>query len=191
MDRSALVKNIRAYRSPYVEEEGFREKFLSLLDLEPDCFFRHLAHGHITGSALVINPEGTHVLLLHHRKLDRWLQPGGHADGDEDVARVAEKEAREETGLESIQLVSPEILDLDIHTIPARDMDAEHLHYDIRFLFTADPLEPLRQNRESKGLAWLPLNEVSILTRHNSSINRMIEKTKARFNGMTDKSLVK
>lgn len=178
-----------AYHTPFVEEKRFRERFLSLLAQEPDCFFRHSAHGHITGSALVMNPEGTQVLLLHHRKLNRWLQPGGHADGDEDVARVAEKEAREETGLVSIRLVSPEFLDLDIHTIPARNQEPEHLHYDIRFLFTANPKEPLQQNRESKGLAWLKLNEVPSLTNYNSSIIRMIEKINQPFNDMPGKSL--
>lgn len=176
MDRKILEEKITEYKSTFAIEEEYRQRFLNLLQNEPHCFLRKLEHGHITGSALIVSPNGKQVLLLHHRKLDRWLQPGGHADGDENVARVAEKEAREETGLQSIRLANPNILDLDIHSIPARGTDPEHLHYDIRFLFTAEPEEPLQQNRESKALAWLPLEEVSTRTGNNSSINRMLLK---------------
>lgn len=176
MNRKVLIEKIKAYKSAFAIEDDYRERFLHLLESEHDCFFRHLAHGHITGSAFIVSPDHQQVLLLHHRKLDRWLQPGGHADGDEHVVRVAEKEAREETGLESIRLASPEILDLDIHPIPERGSDPEHLHYDIRFLFTANPDEPLQQNRESKALAWLNPEEVPARTGDNSSINRMLRK---------------
>lgn len=181
MNRENLVSKLQEYQTSYAEEKVFRDQFLNLLKTEPDCFLRTLAHGHITGSALIISPDKKQVLLLHHRKLDRWLQPGGHADGDENVARVAEKEAREETGLRNIKLASEEILDLDIHRIPARGTDPEHLHYDVRFLFVADPDEPLQQNRESKELAWLTMEQVPDKTENNRSINRMIEKITFAF----------
>lgn len=181
MDREGLVKKLSAYKSNFPEEESFRERFLKLLKNEADCFCRQLSHGHITGSAFIINPGADQVLLLHHRKLNRWLQPGGHADGDENVIRVAEKEAREETGLQSLRPEMPEILDLDIHTIPARGNEPEHLHYDIRFLFSANPQEKLLQNRESKALAWFGFDVAAEKSDYNESICRMIRKVKALY----------
>ncbi|WP_017733485.1 NUDIX hydrolase [Nafulsella turpanensis] len=177
MNREAITQQLSQYRAFDAEEEAFRSRILKLLQEEPECFHRHLRQGHITGSAWIVNPGGDQVLLLHHRKLDKWLQPGGHADGDENVRRVAEKEAREESGLSSIQILDQTIFDIDIHTIPERRGEAEHLHYDIRFLFTADPKEPLQQNNESKGLAWIAMEEVPSRTAFNRSIMRMIEKT--------------
>lgn len=176
MTREDLIKQLSDYQSFNEEEEDYRLSMLRLLQTEKDCFHRHLLHGHFTGSAFIINTDCEKVLLLHHRKLDKWLQPGGHADGDENIARVAEREAWEETGLKNIRLLQPTIFDLDIHTIPARKNEPEHLHYDIRFLFVADSSEPLLLNSESKALAWLPLEEVAEQSGHNSSICRMLEK---------------
>jgi 8-oxo-dGTP pyrophosphatase MutT (NUDIX family) len=117
------------------------------------------------------------VLLMHHRKLDRWFQPGGHADGDPDIQQVALKEAQEETGLTDIQAVDSKLFDIDIHLIPANSKDTAHLHYDIRFLMQADRNEPLKINSESKNLAWVLLEDVY---RYNDSesIMRMVKKMK-------------
>lgn len=176
MTRQDLIKQLSQYPSFNEEEEDYRRRMLGLLQAEKDCFHRHFPHGHFTGSAFIINIDCRKVLLLHHRKLDKWLQPGGHADGDENIARVAEREAWEETGLQNIRLLQPAIFDLDIHTIPARKNEPEHLHYDIRFLFIADSSEPLLLNNESKALAWLPLDEVPDRCNHNQSIGRMLDK---------------
>lgn len=184
MNRNDLTRELSTYRAYTKEEEVFQLHLLNLLEQEKDCFYRRLLHGHITGSAWIISPGGEKVLLLHHRKLDKWLQPGGHADGEENVASVAEREAREETGLRSIRLLRPEFFDLDVHRIPARKQEPEHLHYDIRYLFTALPEEPLQQNSESKGLAWVPLEEVASFTAHNTSISRMVDKTRELLKAM-------
>jgi len=114
---------------------------------------------------------------MHHRKLDRWFQPGGHADGDPDIQQVALKEAQEETGLTDIQAVDSKLFDIDIHLIPANSKDTAHLHYDIRFLMQADRNEPLKINSESKNLAWVLLEDVY---RYNDSesIMRMVKKMK-------------
>lgn len=178
MDRQSLIEELKAYKAYTEEEKTYQLRMLNLLAHEPDCFHRSLLHGHITGSAWIINPAEERVLLLHHRKLDKWLQPGGHADGEENILQVAEREAREETGLTSIRVLKNGLFDLDIHSIPARGEEPEHFHYDIRFLFTANPEEPLQQNRESKGLAWVPLQEVPDRTGDNSSITRMVDKTR-------------
>ena len=123
-----------------------------------------------------MNADGSQVLLTHHRKLDRWLQLGGHADGDPDVFAVALKEAREESGLSDFEAVIEGIFDLDIHPIPARKSDPEHLHYDVRYLFRATGATDYVVSDESHDLRWVPLDEVTTLTTEDS-MTRMVRKT--------------
>ena len=141
-----------------------------------DCFARSLQVGHVTGSAWIIDSPHKHCLLTHHKKLDRWLQLGGHADGDGNTARVATREALEESGLKSLQLVSLEIFDLDIHTIPERGDEPEHQHFDVRYLFETSRDAPLVVSDESNDLAWIALDDIEALTSERS-ILRMVEKT--------------
>ncbi|PYG34492.1 NUDIX hydrolase [Pelagimonas varians] len=115
--------------------------------------------GHVTGSAFVLSPDGGSVLLTHHAKLDRWLQLGGHCDGICDVRFVALKEAYEESGLAHIRMLKTEVLDLDIHVIPASAKEREHLHYDLRFLMQAE-VGDLHISSESKALKWVPLDQL-------------------------------
>jgi 8-oxo-dGTP pyrophosphatase MutT (NUDIX family) len=115
-------------------------------------------------------------LLTHHLKLDKWLQLGGHADGDGDLAAVAGREAREESGLAGLRAVAPEVFDLDRHWIPPRKADSGHYHYDLRFLLEADPAEPLAISSESKALAWVELAAVATLN-PEESVARMVRKT--------------
>jgi 8-oxo-dGTP pyrophosphatase MutT (NUDIX family) len=136
-----------------------------------------LVEGHVTGSAWVVSGDGTAVVLLHHGKLGRWLQPGGHADGDSDIVRVALREAREETSLQSLRLGGRAILDVDVHAIPARGAESAHLHYDVRFLFFADRVEDPVPSDESHGALWLALDDARRLA-PEESILRMIRKTR-------------
>ncbi|MCC6394558.1 MAG: NUDIX hydrolase [Bryobacterales bacterium] len=157
-----------------------RARLARFVEEYEECFERSLAVGHVTGSAWILDLERTHVLLTHHGKLDKWLQLGGHADGDADVLRVAIREAEEESGLDRVYPVSRSIFDVDIHLIPARKSEAEHYHYDMRFLLEADRGSPLRISSESKDLAWVPLAQVEGLTREESML-RMVRKTRALF----------
>ena len=131
MDRQNLIKRISFYTTPFPEEEKFISLFLELLKSDR-CFHRDFLPGHVTGSAWIVNKDRTKVLLVHHAKLNRWLQPGGHADGEEDVLNVAHREAEEETGVKKFTVLQNSIFDLDIHTIPARKDFPKHQHYDIR-----------------------------------------------------------
>jgi 8-oxo-dGTP pyrophosphatase MutT (NUDIX family) len=136
------------------EQERLRDDVLAFLDRHPDALRRSCVAGHLTGSAAVVDPGSGRFLLLHHRKLGRWLQPGGHADGDGDLAAVALREAGEETGLDPLVVVTPAI-DLDVHPIPARPGEAEHLHLDLRFLVLAGAgAEPVA-NDESHAVRWV------------------------------------
>ena len=92
------------------------------VEANTDCFSRELAIGHITGSAWILDSTGTRALLTHHKKLNIWVQPGGHADGDPDVEQVAYREAIEESALIGLEFVDQELFDIDIHQIPARVM---------------------------------------------------------------------
>jgi 8-oxo-dGTP pyrophosphatase MutT (NUDIX family) len=156
------------------------EATIAFVEQYPDCFDRTLLIGHVTGSAWVVSPDRKQVVLIHHRKLDRWFQPGGHADGDSDVARVALKEAQEETGLTDLRLVGPDgkpapIFDVDVHEIPARKDVPAHLHYDIRFLVEADPKKVFVQNEETQDIQWISLTKIEYYT-GEESIARMIRK---------------
>ena len=120
---------------------------------------RTTAPGHLTGSALVVDAEHQRVLILLHAKLRRWLQPGGHADGDHELAGVALREATEETGIEGLDVLVPAV-DLDLHAVDHGDALGEHLHLDLRFVVVAPPGAVEVGNHESLGLRWVTIDEL-------------------------------
>lgn len=175
--RLALIEQIRNYRTEFPGEEKFRKDFLNLL-LHPRAFHRDHMPGHITGSAWIIDKSKQHTLLTHHAKLNKWLQPGGHADGDEDIVGVALREAREETGIKNFEVLSDGIFDLDIHVIPGRKEIPEHFHYDVRILLQAAKEDVLTITNESLDLQWFSISELNKLTQYNPSLVRMSDKVK-------------
>jgi 8-oxo-dGTP pyrophosphatase MutT (NUDIX family) len=178
MHRNAVLTLLRAHaaRSLDPHEAAMTAETIHFVDTEAECLLRTCAPGHLTGSAWIVSPDRSRVLLTHHLKLDKWLQLGGHADGDGDLLAVAEREAREESGLASVREVSREIFDVDRHWIPARKSEPGHFHYDLRFLFEADPQERLAISSESKDLAWVELARVAALN-PEESMARMVRKT--------------
>ncbi len=176
MHRANLLALLARYSSRFVEEQQMIKRLEKFVSEEPDCFQRTLKIGHITGSAWVVDAAHEKTLLTHHKKLNRWLQPGGHADGDADIAEVAMREAREESGLAGLILVSDELFDVDIHLIPARVDEPEHFHYDCRFLISAGEDESYAVSDESHDLAWIALTDIESYT-DESSILRMVAKT--------------
>jgi len=141
------------------EEAVDRDRMIQLLDRCPACFSREAFPAHFTGSALVVSWSGACVLLHHHRKLDRWLQFGGHCDGSEDVLSVAQREAFEESGIAGLTPISNQPFDLDIHEIPAFGAEPVHEHYDIRYLFVSPAGATAAVSSESKELRWFTLEE--------------------------------
>lgn len=142
------------------ERDAERSKILGLLDEYGSALAdRSTAVGHLTGSALVVDEPGERVLVMLHAKLGRWLQPGGHADGDHELAGVALREATEETGIMGLEVMIPAV-DVDIHVIPSRGDEQEHLHLDLRFVVRA-PLgaQPVR-NHESDAIRWVTIEEL-------------------------------
>lgn len=173
--RQSLIYFLQHYTTPFADEASFIVRFQKLLS-DPRCYYRDHLPGHITGSAWIVDEQRRHCLLTHHAKLNRWLQPGGHADGDEHIANVALREATEETGLQNL-MISSGIFDIDIHPIPARNDFPEHLHYDVRFLINARQADKLIVTSESHALEWVSLDRLEQITNQNDSILRMARKT--------------
>ncbi len=177
MSRQPLQSLLDRYREQHPNEAGTVERLAKFVMDHEDCFERTQLKGHVTGSAWLLNPAGDAVLLTHHRKLDIWVQLGGHADGDSDVARVALREAQEESGIDDISLISPDIFDIDIHEIPERGAEPAHFHYDCRFLLKAGN-EDFVVNDESHDLKWVNLGDIPDFTTEESVL-RMVAKTPA------------
>ncbi len=178
MHRRFLLEKLSQH-SPIDEHEA--AMLLDIIDFVnryPNCFERELEVGHITGSAWIIDSDRSHALLTHHRKLDRWLQLGGHSDGQANTLEVALREGREESGLAELRpLLDGAIFDVDVHLIPARKQEPEHYHYDVRFLFEADRQAALTISDESHDLAWMPLDEIEAQS-DDESILRMVRKSR-------------
>ena len=162
MHRKELLQNLAAYASPTPEEKEIVGRFASFVQTTPDCFERTHAAGHVTGSAFVLSPDRSCVLLTLHTKLQRWFQLGGHADGCPRIHEVALREAMEESGLTAVvPCLQPNTpIDYDIHLIPANKKEGAHLHYDARYLFWSKE-STYACSHESLELKWVPLQEIS------------------------------
>ena len=172
MHRNQLIKLLKEYS----DDVKTRTQILDFVNAHPDCFERTNIYGHITSSSWLLSNDLSKVLLTHHRKLDKWLQPGGHCDGDSNVPASALREAVEESGIQKWEFLSQEIFDLDVHRIPARKQDPEHFHFDVRFVFKATDSEDYIVSEGSHDLAWVPLREIQQYT-NEVSIMRMVEKS--------------
>ncbi len=144
------------------EETVYRDRMLALLDSSGDPLSRgHYDPGHFTASGFVLSPDGKSVLLILHRKLGRWLQPGGHVDPDDaDLFAAACREIHEEVGLGELDQVTPGVYDVDIHPIPARKAEPAHEHFDVRFLLRARSTV-IDANDESHDTAWTALADLA------------------------------
>lgn len=179
MHRQELLQLLNNHSTRFMDEAGFVARARAFVETNADCFHRDHWPAHVTGSAWVVSPDRSRVLMMHHRKLGQWFQPGGHADGDADILRVALRETAEETGLETrqVRLLHMEVFDVDVHSIAASEHDPRHEHIDIRFLVEIDDSLPVPGNDESHEVLWVRLNEVSTYN-NNRSTWRMTEKTR-------------
>jgi 8-oxo-dGTP pyrophosphatase MutT (NUDIX family) len=156
---------LRRHAAADAKEAADLAEILAFLDRHPAPFDRTASEGHLTGSAVVVSAAGDRVLLLHHLKLGRWLQPGGHAEpGEMDGETVALREAREETGIEGLTLhpSAPRPLDVDVHPIPARGDEPAHRHLDLRYLVVAPRDGTARlAAAEARALRWFTWEELA------------------------------
>jgi 8-oxo-dGTP pyrophosphatase MutT (NUDIX family) len=168
---AALINN---YSAVFPDEQASIDLFNSFL-IKAGSLTRAQEIGHITASAWIVNQRKDMTLLTHHAKLNLWLQLGGHMEDGEDLYTAALREASEESGLNSIKLISSELYDIDAHLIPERRGDDEHFHFDLRFLIEADSDEALQISSESKDLRWVKIEDVKTLN-DSPSVMRMVNK---------------
>jgi len=186
MHRRPLLEMLARYSERNPAEANVVDRIRALVESRVDCFERTCRPGHITGAAWILASDRRRCLLTHHRQLDRWLQLGGHADGQSLVEQVALREAREESGMMDFDFVCTDgvllPLDVDVHLIPARHDDAgrliedAHEHHDVRFLLVAHDDQSIRSSNESHEVAWFTPDEILELT-NEESVLRMLRKS--------------
>ncbi len=178
--RAHLEVQLTRYVERHPEDAATVGRFRELLDEGRRAFVREHHGGHFTASALVFAPELGSIVLTHHRKLDIWIQLGGHADGEADLATAARREAEEEAGLSGLRLASPEIVDIDIHPIPAHGAEPAHEHYDVRFAFVAAGGRDLFVSDESHDLAWVAVGRIGDYS-EEASLHRAVTRALAQL----------
>jgi 8-oxo-dGTP pyrophosphatase MutT (NUDIX family) len=183
-ERERLLAQLSAHLPADDAEADDRDAIAAFVSRHPDPFDRHIVEGHLTGSAVVVSADGGRVLLLHHRKLQRWLQPGGHADPGETTGEaVALREALEETALRGLTLhpSAPAPLDLDVHDIPARPGEPAHQHLDLRYLVVAPTgAAAAHDEAESTALRWFGWSELDGLDL-DPGLRRALRKVRALY----------
>lgn len=179
MHRQSILHSLDKYEAVYPSERTMTDRIRTLVTQHTDCFERTCLPGHITGSAWIVSHDLSQYLLTHHRKLDRWLQLGGHADGQHEPYQVAIREAVEESGLTGFTLYKSENsiipLDIDVHLIPTRGSEPAHEHHDIRYLLIAPANQVVKVSDESHDVRWFTREEFLRVT-GEMSLLRMLYK---------------
>jgi 8-oxo-dGTP pyrophosphatase MutT (NUDIX family) len=170
-----LFKLIKSYYPTFEEEKKFKEDMINFFEFTSNPMDNKSKTGHFTASAFIIDDAYEYTFLLFHRKLERWLQPGGHIESDENIFEAAIREAIEETGISDLKFVSKDIFDIDVHMIPLRDDSPIHNHYDVRFLFSTSG-KNTKINQESIKGKWTLIDE--LINTKDNSISRMAKKVK-------------
>ncbi len=158
-----LLNNIKSYE-PLQSESFVKDSFINFINENDNCFERSCLKGHVTASSFVVSPDKESILLCFHRKWNKWVQLGGHADGIEDTLQVALKETEEESGICINQLeVVNELLDIALFFVETSLTEASHYHYDVRYLMFSKTWD-VQVSKESKELRWVRFEDVKKLT---------------------------
>ena len=184
-----IVSAIEAYRPCCEQEQRDKAVIFSFLKTNPDAFLRSNLVAHMTASAWVVNPARDQVLMVYHKIYDSWSWTGGHADGDTDLARVALREVREETGVRSARLVSEEIFSLEVLTVDGHIKHGayvpSHLHMNVTYLIEADEHDPLTVcPEENSGVRWFSLDGALAASSEPWFVERIYKKLNARLRAL-------
>lgn len=163
-DREVLIRQIEQYQPWNEQEEKDRLLILRCLREQEDIFLRENLWAHMTASAWTVNPQWTKVLMAYHNIYDSWSWLGGHADGEEDLLKVALREVQEESGIRQVRAVAEEIFSLEVLTVDGHikrgDYVSSHLHLNITYLIEASEEEILSMKPdENSGVTWFGLEE--------------------------------
>ena len=175
--RAAILEELRCYHAADSREAQHQRSVLDLLSYARSPLSRdHFVPGHITGSCFIVDPSSMRVLLHHHRRLNRWLQMGGHLENGESAIEAALREGREESGLSDLTLVSDGAFDLDVHDVPSAKGEPDHQHFDIRYVArTSQPESIVIDRAESNELAWVDLDRAVPLMNEEASKRAMLK----------------
>ncbi|MDH8677266.1 NUDIX hydrolase [Fusibacter bizertensis] len=182
MDRykEELLDLLSQYKPYDINDKNSLKLTSAFLSSNEDVFGNTNSKGHITASIWLLDYHFEKVLMTHHKKLNKWLQLGGHTEIGESIHEAALREAMEESGLTKLEFLEREIFDVDVHEIPERKHLPAHFHYDVRFLIRQTAKESIMISDESNDLKWIPIEEVLKLT-NSPSVLRMVEKTTGKF----------
>ena len=162
------VREILASYRPEPGEVAHHAAMLALLDAAAPFARHHFEPGHFTASAFVLSPDRSRLMLIFHKKLGLWLQPGGHLEAsDASLLDACRREVAEEVGLERLTLHVDGIFDIDVHTIPAFKSEPAHRHFDVRFAFVSDTTD-FASSGEVADARWVPLSDIATITRDES-----------------------
>ncbi len=175
MNKIILLHQLEDYKNTYPNEIAKAQAFQSLIAESPKAFSRENLEAHITASCWLLSLDQSRVLLTHHKKLNMWLQLGGHCDGNQDTLLAAHREAVEESGITLVKPLLSSFFDLDIHEIPERKTEPKHLHYDMTYLFQVVESEEFQVSNESNDLQWVEIDRLEKYTTESSML-RMREK---------------
>lgn len=181
MTKLNLIELLNNYHPSDLKEKKYKNEMIEFLKKNDVFLGKENKKGHITASSIIVSKNRNEVLFTYHKKLNKWLQLGGHTEINEHILESALREAKEESGLKNIKIINEKIFDIDIHKIPKYHNEEEHFHYDIRFLFEADRKDLIKISNESKDLKWIKIDEIRKYT-NSESIIRPIEKIKGGKN---------
>lgn len=176
-----LIRQIQHFKPANEQEAVDKALFLTLLAENVDISRRDNLFCHLTASAWVVNPERNKVLMAYHNLYNSLAWLGGHADGSFDLAAVAIREAREESGIEDVKLVSPEILSLEVLTVSGHEKKGQyvpsHLHFNCTYLLEADPHAPIHiKEDENSQVGWIDFDDIPLKSTEPWFVKRIYSK---------------